>query len=195
MGMVGKEELGREVAAALGDWTPTENYDDDAAFRDELQEYLAARLNASGGKILDATGKIVVERAYGDLECDVVVSGTLGITIERNLTGDQITQLGGKIREFQKAYTHVVIIACGSIEDEEWEKLKTAYSNQEGLNNDPGSTPVMFLRRREANYGRGDTAENYPNTGEQNNGRSILQTTNRLLQNGLGRLRSLREDS
>jgi hypothetical protein len=193
-GMVGKEELAREVAAALGDWTPTQNHDQEAAFRDELQEYLSARLNAGGGRILHTSGNFVVERAYGDLECDVVVSGTLGITLKRDLTADQINRLGGKIREFQKAYTHVVVIACGSIENDAWEQLKNAYENQQGMNNDPGSTPIMFLRRREASYGKGDTAGEYPRSDEQNTRRSIVQTTTRLLQNGVDRLRSLRGD-
>lgn len=194
MGIVGKEELARAVAAALRDWTPAEAYEQEAEFRDELHEYLDARLNAGGGKILDTSGSFVVERAYGELECDVVVSDTVGITIRRDLAADQITQLAGHIREYQKAYTHVVIIACGSIDDDQWEKLKTTYEDQQGMNNDPGSTPVMFLRRREPNYGKGDAAENYHQPDAEETGRSILQTTISLVQRRLRRLRSPRDE-
>lgn len=189
MGIVGKEELAREVAKALGDWTPDNNYEHEAAFRDELHGYLDARLNAGGGKILDSGGNFTVDRAYGELECDVVVSDTVGITIGRDLTADQITQLGGRIREYQTAYTHVVIIACGSVADTPWEKLQTTYKNQQGLNNDPGSTPVMFLRRREANYGKGDTADNYADADEHEAEQSVIRTLTTFLRNGMERLR------
>ena len=189
MGMVGKEELAQEVAAALGDWTPTQAYEQEAEFRDELHAYLDARLNAGGGKTLDTSGNFVVERAYGELECDVVVSDTIGITIRRDLTADQIDQLAGRVREYQKAYTHVAIIACGSIDGDNWEKLQNTYPNQRGLNNDPGSTPVLFLRRREANYGKGDAAENYQQPDAEDPGRGILQTTVSLVQRSLRRFR------
>ena len=189
MGIVGKEELAQEVAAALGEWTPTQAYEQEAAFRDELHAYLDARLNAGGGKILDTGGNFVVERAYGELECDVVVSDTIGITIRRDLTAEQIDQLAGRIREYQKAYTHVAIIACGSIDGDNWEKLQNTYPNQRGLNNNPDSTPVMFLRRREPNYGKGDAAENYQQPDAEDSGQSLLQTTVSLVQRSLRRLR------
>ncbi|ERH02588.1 MAG: hypothetical protein J07HN6_00626 [Halonotius sp. J07HN6] len=194
IGIVGKEELAREVAAALGDWTPARAYEQEAEFQAELHEYLDARLNAGGGKILDSGGNFVVERAYTELECDVVVSDTIGIAIRRDLVADQIKQLAGRIREYQKAYTHVVIIACGSIDRDEWEKLQNTYDTQQGMNNDPGSTPVLFLRRREPNYGKGDAAENYQQPGEENTERGILKTTISLVQRNLRRLRSPRDD-
>lgn len=189
MGIVGKEELAQEVAAALGDWTPARAYEQEAAFQDDLHAYLDARLNAGGGKILDTGGNFVVERAHGELECDVVVSDTVGITIRRDLTAEQIDQLAGRVREYQKAYTHVAIIACGSIDGDNWEKLQHTYPNQRGLNNDPDSTPVMFLRRREPNYGKGDSAENYQQPDAEDPERSILQTTVSLVQRRLRRLR------
>ncbi|MFQ3477163.1 hypothetical protein HKK80_13060 [Halonotius sp. F2-221B] len=189
MGIVGKEELAQEVAAALGDWTPTRAYEQEAAFQDDLHAYLDARLNAGGGKILDTGGNFVVERAHGELECDVVVSDTVGITIRRDLTAEQIDQLAGRVREYQKAYTHVAIIACGSIDGDNWEKLQHTYPNQRGLNNDPDSTPVMFLRRRETNYGKGDSAENYQQPDAEDPERNILQTTVSLVQRRLRRLR------
>ena len=189
MGIVGKEELAREVAAALGDWTPAEAYEQEDEFRDDLHAYLDARLNAGGGKILDTGGNFVVERASGELEPDVVVSDTVGITIRRDLTADGIDQLAGDVHEYQKAYTHVVVIACGSIDGDNWEKLKNTYANQQGMNNDPASTPVMFLRRREPNYGKGDAAENYQQPSEGDSGQSILKTTVSLVQRGLRRLR------
>lgn len=189
MGTVGKEELAREVAVALRDWTPTPAYEQEDEFRDDLHGYLDARLNAGGEKILDTGGNFVVERASGELECDVVVSDTVGITIRRDLTAEQIDQLAGHVHEYQKAYTHVVIIACGSIDGDNWEKLKNTYANQQGMNNDPDSTPVMFLRRREPNYGKGDTAEKYQQPAAGDTERSILKATVSLVQRSLRRLR------
>jgi len=188
MGIVGKEELAREVTAALRDWTPAQAYEQEAAFRDNLHEYLAARLNAGGGKILDSGGNFVVDRVYGDLDCDVVVSDTIGITIKQDLVADEIKQLAGQIREHQKSYTHVVVIACGSIDDDGWEQLQITYQNQQGMNNDPGSTPVMFLRRREPNYGKGESAEDYQQPAGTT-GESILETTVSAIQRRVRRLR------
>lgn len=189
LGIVGKEELAQAVAAALGEWTPTQAYEREAAFRDELHAYLDARLNAGGGKILDTSGNFVVERAYGELECDVVVSDTIGITIRRDLTAEQIDQLAGRVQEYQKSYNYVAIIACGSIDGDNWEKLKHTYPNQRGMNNDPDSTSVLFLRRRESNYGKGDSAENYQQSDAEDTGRSILQTAVSLVKRRLGGLR------
>jgi len=182
MGIVGKEELAREVAAALGDWTPSQAYEQENEYCDELYEYLDARLNAGGRKILDPGGNFVVKRAHGEIDCDVVVSDTIGVTIREDLIAEQIEHLAGQIREYQKAYTHVVVIACGSIDGDEWEKLQNTYQNQQGMNNDPGSTPVMFLRRREYNYGKGDSAENYQQPGEDYSTQGVLETIKSFVQ-------------
>lgn len=175
IGIVGKEELARAVAAALGDWAPSQAYEQEAHYCDELQEYLDARLNAGGQTVLDVGGNFVVDRGYEERECDVVVSDTIGVTIRQDLMADQISQLAGRIREYQRAYTHVVVIACGSVDGGAWENLQTTYENQHGLNNDPGSTPVMFLRRREHNYGKGDSAENYQGSAEGRTQRGIVE--------------------
>lgn len=193
MGIVGKEALAREVAAALGEWTPARAYEQEAGFRDELHAYLDARLNAGGGNILDAGGNFVVDRASGELDCDVIVSNTIGITIRQDLMADQIHHLAGLIREYQKKYTHVAVIACGRIDGDEWENLQNTYRNQQGMNNDPDSTPVLFLRRRETTYGQGDSAENYQQPDADNTGWSILETTASLVRRGVRRLRSPRE--
>jgi len=56
------------------------------------------------------------------------------------------------------------------------------------MNNDPGSTPVMFLRRFETNYGKGDSAENYESDEAKPDG-SVLQTIQTQIQSGLQKLR------
>ena len=99
MGIVGKEELAREVTAALGDWTPTQAHEQEAAFQDDLHEYLDARLNAGGGKILDSGGNFVVDRVNSDVDCDVVVSDTIGITVRQDLVADEIKRLAEQVRE------------------------------------------------------------------------------------------------
>jgi len=187
MGIVGKEELAREVTAALGDWTPTQAHEQEAAFQDDLHEYLDARLNAGGGKILDSGGNFVVDRVNSDVDCDVVVSDTIGITVRQDLVADEIKRLAEQVREYQKSYTHVVVIACGSIDDDVWEQLQVTYQDQHGMNNDPGSTPVMFLRRREVSYGNGKSAADYQQPADTT-GESLLEMTVSAIQRRVRRL-------
>jgi len=189
IGIVDKEALANAVAAALSDWTAAQAYDQESAFRDDLYTYLSARLNAGGGKPLDTGGNFVVNRTYDDLVCDVVVSDTVGIAVYQDLTAGRINHLHEQMSESLKAYTHVVIIACGSVDEAAWEQLRDFYEDQHGMNNDPGSTPVMFLRRHEAHYGHGDRAENYESdTSEAKT--SLLTTTQTVIQKGLRKLRS-----
>lgn len=188
MGIVGKEELAREVTAALGDWTPTQAHEQEAAFQDDLHEYLDARLNAGGGKILDSGGNFVVDRVNSDVDCDVVVSDTIGITVRQDLVADEIKRLAEQVREYQKSYTHVVVIACGSIDDDVWEQLQVTYQDQHGMNNDPGSTPVMFLRRREVSYGNGKSAADYQQPADTA-GESLLEMTVSAIQRRVRRLK------
>ena len=188
MGIVGKEELAREVTTALGDWTPTQAHEQEAAFQDDLHEYLDARLNAGGGKILDSGGNFVVDRVNSDVDCDVVVSDTIGITVRQDLVADEIKRLAEQVREYQKSYTHVVVIACGSIDDDVWEQLQVTYQDQHGMNNDPGSTPVMFLRRRKVSYGNGKSAADYQQPADTT-GESLLEMTVSAIQRRVRRLK------
>ena len=189
--IVDKEALANAVAAALSDWTAARAYDQESAFRDDLYTYLNARLNAGGGKTLDTGGNFVVNRTYDERVCDVVVSDTVGIAVYNDLTASRISHLHEQLPESLNAHTHVVIIACGSVAEAAWEQLPESYKDQQGMNNEPGSTPVMFLRRHEANYGHGDRAENYESdTSEAKT--SLLTTAQTVIQKGLRKLRSQR---
>ena len=142
----------------------------------------------AGGNILDTGGNFVVDRTDGDLECHIVVSNSIGIAVFQDLTARRIKRLHQQIQAYLKAYTHVIIIACGSTDDAAWENLRDSYEGQQGMNNDPGSTPVMFLRRFETNYGKGDSADNYESDEPGSDG-SILQTVQTQIQSGLQKLR------
>ncbi|ERH06469.1 MAG: hypothetical protein J07HN4v3_02087 [Halonotius sp. J07HN4] len=191
IGIVDKEALANAVAAALSDWTATQAYDQESGFRDDLYTYLNARINAGGDKTLDTGGNFVVDRTYDDIVCDVVVSDTVGIAVYRDLTASRISNLHEQMPESLNSYTHVVIIACGSVDEAAWEQLRDFYGDQQGMNNDPGSTPVMFLRRYEANYGRGDRAENYESDTSKTK-TSLFTTIQTVMHKGLRKLRSQR---
>ena len=81
MGIVGKEELAREVAAALGDCTPTQAYEQAHEFRADLHAYLDARLNPGAGQILDTGCNFCVQRASRKLNCDYVLSELVRVTL------------------------------------------------------------------------------------------------------------------
>ena len=88
------------------------------------------RLNAGGKEILDTGGNFVVDRTDDEDECHVVVSNTIGIAVFQDLTASRIKRLHQQIQAYLKAYTHVIIIACGSTDDAAWENLRDSYEGQ-----------------------------------------------------------------
>lgn len=195
MSSVGNEELLREVSAALSDWTPTRSYSQESEFQDEMEEYLTARLNADGSESILSARNVLVDRTHGQLECDVVVSDAIGIIVKQNPTASQFETLQQLIPEYRKTYTHVIIIACGTFDKNGWEQLKEAFKTQTGISPTPANTPVLFMHREEATYGKGDSAENYRETETQDTGEHVLVRLKKKLVRGVQSVRSTHNDT
>jgi hypothetical protein len=161
MSIDGNQQLAREVVSAIEEWTPSKAYDHEAKFQNELQEYLDKRLNSGGDMMLGPDEDIVVEREHGNVNGDVVVNGTIGIEMKRDLSNSQTKKLRGQIEEYQKEYTHVIAVACGIEDMDGWRKLKNDYENQMGMGMNPDNAPVKFIHKRRSDYGTGDSADNY----------------------------------
>ena len=170
MSLGGNQQLAREVASAIEEWIPSEAYDHESKFQNELQEYLDQRLNSGGDLMLGPDEDIVVEREHGTVNGDVVVNGTIGIEMKRNLSNSQTKKLRGQIEAYQKDYSHVIVVACGIDDMDGWRKLKNDYKNQMGMDLSQDTAPVKFIHKAKADYGTGSSTASYDKsiTGGQN---------------------------
>ncbi|MFD1569404.1 hypothetical protein [Halorubrum laminariae] len=194
MSIDGNQQLARNVASAIEEWTPSEAYDHESKFQNELQEYLDRRLNSGGNMMLGPSQDVVVEREHGNVNGDVVVNGDIGIEMKRNLTNSQTKKLRGQIEEYQKEYTHVIPVACGIDDMDGWRKLKNDYENQTGIGMDPSSAPVRFIHKNKSNYGEGDTAENYDYSGGGGQQGAELAEIANVIEDGMKGYQSLTGD-
>ena len=172
MSLMGNQQLARDVVSAIEEWTPSEAYDHESKFQNELQEYLDHRLNANNNMMHDAGKEIIVEREHGNVNGDVVVNGNIGIEMKRDLTNSQTKKLRGQIEEYKKEYTHVIALACGIDDMDGWRKLKNDYENQMGMDMNPDNAPVKFIHKSKSNYGTGDSSINYDNVDGRNQSQS-----------------------
>ena len=193
MSLGGDQELARNVASAIEDWTPSEAHGHESKFQNELQDYLDKRLNSGNSTTMGGDGDIVVEREHGNVNGDVVVNGTIGIEMKRNLTNSQTKKLRGQIEEYQKEYTHVIALACGIDDMDGWRKLKNDYENRTGMGMNPDDAPVKFIHKPEANYGSGESAENYTSSGSSQSDAGLEEVVD-VIEDGAKGYRSLTDD-
>jgi len=193
---MGNQQLAREVVAAIEEWTPSEAYDHESKFQNELQEYLDLRLNANGNVTPGVNKEIIVEREHGNVNGDVVVNGDIGIEMKRDLTNSQTKKLRGQIEEYQKEYTHVIALACGIDDMDGWRKLKNDYENRVGMDMNPDNAPVKFIHKSKSNYGTGDSAANYKDVGgsNQNQSGAELEEIANVVEDGIKGYQSLTGD-
>jgi len=196
MSLMGNQQLARDVVSAIEEWTPSEAYDHESKFQNELQEYLDHRLNANNNMMLDAGKEIIVEREHGNVNGDVVVNGNIGIEMKRDLTNSQTKKLRGQIEEYKKEYTHVIALACGIDDMDGWRKLKNDYENQMGMDMNPDNAPVKFIHKSKSNYGTGDSSTSYDNVDGRNQSQSgaELEEIANVVEDGIKGYQSLTGD-
>ena len=196
MSLRNNQQLAREVVSAIEEWTPSEAYDHESKFQNELQEYLDLRLNASDNMVLDTNEEIIVEREHGNVNGDVVVNGDIGIEMKRDLSNSQTKKLRGQIEEYQKEYTHVIALTCGIDDMDGWRKLKNDYENQMGMDMNPDNAPVKFIHKSKSNYGTGASSTDYANAGGHNqnqSGADVEELVN-VIEDGVKGYQSLTDD-
>lgn len=193
MSLGSNQQLARTVATAIEEWTPSEAHGHESKFQNELQEYLDKRLNADSGMMMGGSKEIVVEREHGNINGDVVVDGDIGIELKRNLTNSQTNTLRGQIENYQKEYTHVIVLACGIEDMDGWRKLKNDYENQTGMEFD--KVPVKFIHKQKANYGQGRSTEDYTDQGgDRSQGGEGVEEVAETIEQGIEGYKSLTGD-
>ena len=194
MSLTGNQQLARNVVSAIEEWTPSEAYDHESKFQNELQEYLDRRLNANNDMMFGTDEEIVVEREHGNANGDVVVNGEIGIEMKRDLTNSQTKKFRGQIEEYQREYTHVIALACGIDDMDGWRKLKNDYDDQMGMDMNPDKAPVKFIHKSKSNYGTGDSAANYDKSGSSNQSGAEAEEIVKAIENGIKGYQSLTGD-
>jgi hypothetical protein len=159
MSLGSNQQLASKVVSAVEQWSPSEAYDHESKFQNELQEYLDQQLNEGQSMMFAGDRDVVVEREHGNVNGDVVIDGAIGIELKRNLNNSQTKKLRGQIEEYRKEYTHVIALACGIDDMDGWRKLKNDYENSANMAMDPNSAPVKFIHKSKSNYGE-KTADN-----------------------------------
>lgn len=194
MSLGGDQQLARNVASAIEDWTPSEAYGHESKFQSELQGYLDTRLNSGNNMMMGGSEDIVVEREHGNVNGDVVVNGTVGVEMKRDLSNSQTKKLRGQIEEYQKEYTHVIALACGIDDMDGWRKLKNDYENQMGMGMNPDDAPVNFIHKPKANYGTEESAGNYDSSVSSGQSDAGLEEIADVVEDGVEGYRSLTAD-
>jgi len=138
---------------------------------------------------------IVVEREHGNVNGDVVVNGTVGIEMKRDLNNSNTSRLRGQIEEYQKEYSHVIPVACGINDMDGWRKLKNDYENQMDMGMNPDNAPVKFIYKQKSDYGKGDSADNYQRSGSGNSQQDVeLDELVNVIEDGVKGYKSLSGD-
>jgi len=198
MSLGSNQQLASKVVSAVEQWSPSEAYDHESKFQNELQEYLDQQLNEGQSMMFAGDRDVVVEREHGNVNGDVVIDGAIGIELKRNLNNSQTKKLRGQIEEYRKEYTHVIALACGIDDMDGWRKLKNDYENSANVGIDPNSAPVKFIYKSKSNYGE-KMADNSPSSesgvgGSVGSGSDEIEEVAKTIQRGINGYNSLTGD-
>jgi hypothetical protein len=198
MSLGSNQQLASKVVSAVEQWSPSEAYDHESKFQNELQEYLDQQLNEGQSMMFAGDRDVVVEREHGNVNGDVVINGAIGIELKRNLNNSQTKKLRGQIEEYRKEYTHVIALACGIDDMDGWRKLKNDYENSANVGIDPNSAPVKFIYKSKSNYGE-KMADNSPSSesgvgGSVGSGSDEIEEVAKTIQRGINGYNSLTGD-
>jgi hypothetical protein len=151
--MMGDRQKFDEVVRISKEWTPQENHDHEAHFRNELLEYLNERLNESqsGGLGLGQSQKDVVERESGGDNVDISVNDAIAIEMKRDFTNSQAKKLRGQIESYLRNYNYLIVCACGVKQTDQWHKLEKEYGGQQGFG--MNNSEIVFIRKEKENFG------------------------------------------
>lgn len=156
--MMGNDQTARKVLNLVERWRPTKAYGHESKFQNELQDFLDAQLNDSGGGGLGMMGggsNYVVSREHGKSKGDVVVDDAIGIEMKRDLSNSQTKKLRGQIEVYQEEYDYVIVCACGITDQDGWRELQNKYEHDQmnmGMMQQ-NSAPVRFVHKKKSNYG------------------------------------------
>jgi len=142
-------ELYDRVIREIQNWVPSQEYDHESKFQNELLDVLDERLNDGEIGPFGQNRDIPIYRERGRSNADLSVADVVGIEMKRNLTNGQAKKLRGQIEAYLDNYNFVVIVACGIRDTSSWRELKNRYERQGGARNGH----VKFIWKKRENYG------------------------------------------
>ena len=140
--------LGNEVEQYVHDWRPERWYQTESKFQNDLQDYLDARLNDSGGIGMGLGGnqQVPVKREFGQVNADVAVGEEVGIELKRDFTNGKKHRLSGQITDYKKEFPCVLVVACGISDIDGWRELQNEYAVAQGFGVE--QTDVRFIHKQ-----------------------------------------------
>lgn len=148
-----------EVVGYVEEWIPERKYRKEHRFQNDLQEYLDARLNESGGMGtgfgMGGSDQMPVKREHGSVNADVAVGDEVGIELKRNLTNSQKHRLSGQITDYRKEFPCVIVVACGISDMDGWRELRNEYGGSGGVA--MNQSQVHFVHKRKERFGKGSS--------------------------------------
>ena len=100
-----------DVIREIQNWVPSQDYDHESKFQNELKDVLDERLNDAGADSLERNREIPVYRERGRLMADLAVHELVGVEMKRDLTNSQAKKLRGQIEAYLDNYKFVIIVA------------------------------------------------------------------------------------
>jgi hypothetical protein len=143
-----KQELFKFVINEIQNWVPSQNFDHESKFQNELSDFLDEKLNENDASPEGHDRDIPVYRERGIINADICVNDIIGIEMKRNLSNNQAKKLRGQIESYLDHYNFVIIVACGILDTSHWRELKNIYKAK----SDRGINFVEFIWKKRANY-------------------------------------------
>jgi hypothetical protein len=171
--MIQDQQLYRRVLTEIQDWVPTQAYDHESKFQNELKNVLDDRLNDGRGGPMGQNRDIPVHTERGTSYADIAVDDVVGVEMKRDLSNSQAKKLRGQIEAYLDSYNYVIIVACGIQDTSEWREMKNKYQGTVGVN----SGYIKFVWKKKENYGT-NTSRNQgqkrKSSGDTGSGSSVL---------------------
>jgi hypothetical protein len=120
------------VLQTIKDWNPKAEYSTERQYRDDLLAFLREHLNSSGsGEVSSAIwgfgypGHHFIKKEAGRSLADIGIDDEIGIELKRNLRRkSQVNRLIGQVVDYLGGYSYVIIVLCGSADQETVDGLK-----------------------------------------------------------------------
>jgi hypothetical protein len=118
------------VVQAVKEWTPKRDYATEGKYRDDLLRFLRERLKPSEsvGEYILGSGSSelhIIKKEAGRHLADIGIDDKIGIELKLNLKRQrEIDRLVGQVTRFLNEYSHILVVLCGCVEQENIDVLK-----------------------------------------------------------------------
>ena len=117
--MLDDQKFFRDIVERTNYWHPTEEFEENSEFLDELEEYLSRHLN--GKSLVDDSDEISIERKNEGLEIDNKVY----VLLEKDFSDKK--EASKKIEEKIEEFDYLLFVSCGVKNVEDWRDLEKNY--------------------------------------------------------------------